>query len=110
MSSDDVDRAPPGRGSAPTTPPGATSEPWLRIGTPDLHELRQAHGRKIPLDAVSVQLYVEADLALGDGDRVVYEEPSFGIAELAGPAALAPGRSPARTSRWTRWTGRSSAW
>ncbi|WP_157236755.1 DUF7878 domain-containing protein [Promicromonospora sukumoe] len=65
------------------TTDGWTSGRWLRIGAPNLTDLRNfwATGRRIT--AAELLLYVEADLQLRDDDRILFEEPRFEVAELA---------------------------
>jgi hypothetical protein len=59
-----------------------SSDRWFRFGAPNLMYLRAfwATGRRIT--AAELLVYVEADLQLRDGNKILFEEQCFEVAEL----------------------------
>lgn len=59
------------------------SDPWFRVGAPDLTNLRTFHATGRRITEAELLLYVEADLELCDNGVVLFEEPRFEVATLA---------------------------
>lgn len=59
------------------------SDPWFRVGAPDLTDLRAFHATGRRITGAELLLYVEADLELCDNGIVIFEEPRFEVAALA---------------------------
>ena len=60
-----------------------SSDPWFRVGAPDLTDLRTFHATGCRITGAELLLYVEADLQLRDNGVVLFEEPRFEVAALA---------------------------
>ena len=59
--------------------PGA----WFRLGAPNFTDLRSFHTTGRRITRAELQLYVEADLQIRDGEVVLFEEPRIEVAALA---------------------------
>lgn len=57
--------------------------PWLRIGTPHIDYLRHGSAEGWPISPAWFHVCIDADLRLGEGDVVLYEEPSISVGALA---------------------------